>query len=164
MIKEYKNIIILSIAIVVVVVGAVFVPRVLRNKKPAANTAVVAPTPCLEGESFSTATGAPCPKPEAPTIAPTTVEANNRASSYAQTLAQYNGKTVSIGEQCAMSPQALVVNKGTRFLLVNSGKNAATLTYGTETITLKPLRYATRIAQSEQMVQCGTQKTTVTVQ
>lgn len=156
MVKQYKNTFILIGAIIIVTIAAVTLPRLLRIKKntTAPSAIVPPPTPCLEGERFNTSTGELCPS-----STPSEKVTNTAIQATTANGISYEGKVFVVEDRCVMQPSTLSIAKGDRIMISNTATTPVTITRAVDTkdtLTLKPLRYATRSIVSTETFFCTT--------
>jgi hypothetical protein len=154
MIKQYKNIIILAIAIVVVAAGAIVIPRIVRHAKNAAPV-----------ETSNEVAANAIAEQQAVVAAPVdTRTPAERQKAYDDTLAANKDVTIRLGDKCAITiPVKFTVAKGTRVLIVNSGTKEEALdmktgekgSEKTQSVLVRPSHYSFRTVTETTSLGCN---------
>ncbi len=132
-----KNLII-SGAVILIVLVALFVIPTLGDKKAAkvATEETGLPEGCEPGFLFSETTGEPCPKDET-TPAPTATGALSRADA----LVKYEGNTITFTGDCAAAPATFTVPAGKTIMLNNETAARRTIMVGAKSYSVGSFGY-----------------------
>ena len=162
MIKQYKNIIILVGAIIIVAAGAILIPRAVRHSKkavsenaaPSADIAVENATPLAEAPVVSATIAA-----SADTRTPA-----ERQKAYDEVLEKNKDVTIRLGDKCAITiPMNFTVTAGTQVLIVNGGSSVESLDMKTGekgaekkvSVSVRPSRYTFRTVNETTSLGCN---------
>lgn len=144
-IQNNKNLLIALVAIVVVVLLAIMIPRMTRDGAPE-----TAPVTTEEVTTEETAPVSTTPTGEA---------------AYKSAIADHEGRLITVMDGCVAEPKTQEVALGEHALLVNASNTPHTFTVGSETYTVGERHYKTlRLATAgEYSVSCDDIKDIATI-
>lgn len=135
-----KRNLIISGAVILAVLVALFVVPTLGNKKDVATVPEETGLPegCKPGYAFSETTGEPCPKTEEET---TSVPASSDTLSRADAALKYAGSTVRFSGDCVADPGEMKTAAGTTIMLDNDTDARRTIMVGSKSYSVGARRY-----------------------
>lgn len=150
-----KNLII-SGAVIVVVLAALFVvPTLGEKKEKVVEEATTLPEGCKPGFAFSETTGEPCSQEEGAVVAPTTPSGT---LSRADALVKYEGNTITFNGECKATPETFTVAAGTTIMLNNETAARQSIMVGAKSYSIGSLGYtlsSMNMGAGEHAVSCG---------